>query len=101
MKEKLIHPALFLLGFILGSLIFCNISHYGDTQYIKTIEEEIEYLEDTNEFKRELLEYSLSAMYKAEYLMNKHNMWDIDGSDEMADYMQYYEKADSMVCINL
>lgn len=51
---------------------------------------------ESSNFKRELIEAQALTIERAEYILNKHNIWDKDGSDEMMEYMEYYEKVDSL-----
>ena len=51
---------------------------------------------ESSAFKRELIEVQAKALDAAETIMNNNDIWDIDGSDDMSDYMEYKEKADSL-----
>lgn len=51
---------------------------------------------ETAQFKRELIEAQHDALEQAEKVMNNNDLWDIDGSDDMADYMDLYDKVDSL-----
>lgn len=53
-------------------------------------------IREHNDFKRELLMPTLEALDNADYLINKHDLYDIDGSDEMSDYLEYKSKVDSL-----
>lgn len=37
-----------------------------------------------------------AALYQAEKVMDNNDLWDIDGSDDMVQYMELAEKADSL-----
>lgn len=54
-------------------------------------------IREHNDFKRELLNPALKALDKADYLIDKHDLYDTDGSDEMSDYLEYRSKVDSLV----
>lgn len=51
---------------------------------------------ESTQFKRELIDAQYTALEQAEKVMDNNNLWDIDGSDDMADYMEYYAKVDSL-----
>lgn len=48
------------------------------------------------EFKRELIEAQYKALKAANIVMHKNDLFDIDGSDEMSDYMDLYYVVDSL-----
>lgn len=47
-------------------------------------------------FKRELIDAQNSALEKAEIVMDNNNLWDADGSDDMADYLKLCCVVDSL-----
>lgn len=46
--------------------------------------------------KSEMINAQSKALEKAEELMDKHNLYDADGSDTMADYLDAVAKVDSL-----
>lgn len=52
---------------------------------------------ESHNFKLELLDAQQAALEKAEKVMDNNNLWDVDGSDDMADYMELYSKVDSLL----
>lgn len=53
-------------------------------------------LYEANKFKRVLLEKQADALDKAAIVIDNNNLYDIDGSDAMADYLIACEKVDSL-----
>lgn len=51
---------------------------------------------ESAEFKRELIDAQNTALEKAEIVMDNNNLWDTDGSDEMEEYLNIYNKVDSL-----
>lgn len=47
-------------------------------------------------FKRELIDTQNAALEKAEIVMDNNNLWDADGSDDMADYLELCFQVDSL-----
>ena len=80
---KIVNILIALLG---GMTIFCLYN-------------ESKILEDANNYKRELVKEQFKALKYAEILMDKHNLWDKDGSDEMAEYLECKTRIDSLINI--
>lgn len=59
--------------------------------------EDYEFLQEANDFKSELIEAQHAALEQAEKVMDNNGLWDIDGSDDMADYMDLYARVDSLL----
>lgn len=53
------------------------------------------------EFKLEYMNALEDALEAAENVMDNNDLWDIDGSDTMMDYMLKKEKADSIIATQL
>lgn len=53
-------------------------------------------LYEANKFKRVLLEKQADALDKAAIVIDNNNLYDIDGSDAMSDYLKACEKVDSL-----
>ena len=53
-------------------------------------------LHEANNFKRELVIAQYKALEEADSLMDKHNLWDADGSDLMDNYLKSMNKVDSL-----
>lgn len=53
-------------------------------------------LYEANKFKRVLIEKQADALNKASIVMDNNNLYDIDGSDDMADYLRASSKVDSL-----
>lgn len=51
---------------------------------------------ESAEFKRELIDAQNAALKKAEIVMDNNNLYDIDGSDEMEDYLNLCQEVDSL-----
>lgn len=47
-------------------------------------------------FKRELIDAQNAALEKAEIVMDNNDLWDADGSDDMADYLELCCEVDSL-----
>lgn len=50
---------------------------------------DVEFLKEANDFKKELLDAQDKALDKAWVLIDKHNLLDKDGSDDMCDFLEY------------
>lgn len=61
----------------------------------------IDQLYDANEYKRVLLEVEDKALEEADSLIDKHNLYDADGSDLMDNYMRNMNKVDSLNALEL
>lgn len=89
MKNNLLLYIILLgIGYVMGFFVF--------SEETKT-EESYEFLQEANSFKGELLDYSLSALEQAEIIMSNHEIFDKDGSDLMADYLDNCSKIDSLL----
>lgn len=64
--------------------------------YLSTSEETMEYYKDSKRFCGELIDAQNAALEKAEIVMNNNNLWDADGSDDMADYLELCCQVDSL-----
>lgn len=53
-------------------------------------------LKESNEFKKELIFTQDAALQKAHILIDRHNLLDKDGSDDMADYLEFSCRVDSL-----
>ena len=51
---------------------------------------------ETYDFKVELLDAQYAALEQAEKVMWNNNLFDADGSDDMAEYLELYCKVDSL-----
>lgn len=51
---------------------------------------------EANNFKRSLIEKQADALDKAAIVIDNNNLYDIDGSDDMADYLRANAKVDSL-----
>ena len=51
---------------------------------------------ESAKFKRELIDAQNAALKKAEIVMDNNNLYDIDGSDEMEDYLNLCQEVDSL-----
>ena len=55
-----------------------------------------EGLYEANKFKRELVNAQAKALNLADKVMDRNNLWDVDGSDIMSDYLHAAAKVDSL-----
>lgn len=55
-----------------------------------------DYLYEANKFKKILLEKQAVALDKAAVVIDNNNLYDIDGSDDMAAYLRACEEVDSL-----
>lgn len=67
----------------------------------KCEEQNYEFLIEANDFKRELIEIQWNCIEMANKVMNNHNLWDIDDSQDMSDYLDLYCTADSLCATQL
>ena len=51
---------------------------------------------ESAKFKRELIDAQNAALKKAEIVMDNNNLYDIDGSDEIEDYLNLCQEVDSL-----
>lgn len=52
---------------------------------------------ESAQFKMELLNAQYVALEKADKVMDNNNLWDADGSDDMADYLEVRAEVDSLL----
>lgn len=64
--------------------------------YLSTQSETIEYYKESKDFCIELIDAQNAALEMAEMVMWNNNLPDTDGSDDMADYLEYCHKVDSL-----
>lgn len=62
---------------------------------------DVAFLKEANAFKYDLIELEEQALDLADYLMDKHDLWDKDGSDEMEDYLEVRHQIDSLIATQL
>ena len=55
-----------------------------------------EGLYEANKLKRELVNAQAKALELANQVMDRNDLWDIDGSDVMSDYLDAAAKVDSL-----
>lgn len=77
---------------ILCSLVAIVASAAG---YLTCLKVNTDSVESAN-FKRELIDAQNAALEKAEIVMDNNNLWDADGSDDMADYLELCCEVDSL-----
>lgn len=51
---------------------------------------------EAHDFKVQLIDAQNAALEKAETVMDNNNLWDADGSDDMADYLELCCEVDSL-----
>ena len=51
---------------------------------------------ESAKFKTELLDVQEKALVKSHKIMEKHDIYDLDGSDDMADYLELCCEVDSL-----
>lgn len=61
----------------------------------------VDSLYEANSFKRELLDSQWDVINRADYLLDKHDIADIDGSDEFSDYLDARCRVDSLLMTQL
>lgn len=57
---------------------------------------DVEFLNEANSFKYECLEVADDALLKVDTIMDNNDIYDIDGSDVMSDYLELRCKLDSL-----
>lgn len=77
---------LILFTLMLGC-VSCNNSNF---------EEYKQKVRENNEFKYNLINKQARALDLACSIMDKHNLWDKDGSDEMAEFLDVMNEIDSI-----
>lgn len=77
MKKFLSYIITFLFGYTLSFLLFNN--------------------EEINQYNAEVSKLAVETVMSAEIIMNNNNIWDIDDSDEMANYLDNYEKLEYLL----
>ena len=85
MKKKVIYAAIIGMaligGYFLGKI---------DTPCVVINESE------SSEFKREMIDAQSEALDMADKVMDNNDLWDIDGSDDMSEYLELRERVDSL-----
>lgn len=51
---------------------------------------------EAHDFKVQLIDAQNAALEKAEIVMDNNDLWDADGSDDMADYLELCCEVDSL-----
>ena len=51
---------------------------------------------ESHDFKVQLIDAQNAALEKAEIVMDNNDLWDADGSDDMADYLELCCEVDSL-----
>lgn len=77
MKKFLSYILTFAFGYTLSFLLFNN--------------------EEINQYNAEVSKLAVETVMSAEIIMNNNNIWDIDGSDAMANYLDNYEKLEYLL----
>lgn len=77
----------------LGAIAFFGAG-YLTNQKVKTVSDD--YLIEDSLFKKNLISKQQNALILANELMDKHNLLDKDGSDEMFDYLELCCSIDSL-----
>lgn len=85
MKKKIIYVAIIELALVGG--YFLGIM---DTPCVIINESEL------SEFKREMIDAQSEALDMADKVMDNNDLWGIDGSDDMSDYLELRERVDSL-----
>lgn len=57
---------------------------------------DVEFLIEANDFKRELIDAQQEALLKVDEVIDNNNLLDTDGSDTMMEYLEKVEKVDSL-----
>lgn len=65
------------------------------TGYFSCLEINADSIESCK-FKWDLIDAQNAALKKAEIVMDNNNLYDIDGSDEMEDYLNLCQEVDSL-----
>lgn len=89
MKETIINTIIILL--LAGAATIGALSAKESSNVL------IEDLKESNDFKRELLNAQEKALESAHKIISKHDIADIDGSDEFAEYLEASVKVDSLL----
>ncbi len=82
LNTVLVASAAFVIGFEFNDYLYNNESLY-----------------EANRYKAELIDAQIEALGKAESLIDKHNLWDVDGSDLMVGFISAANKADSIYSV--
>ena len=56
----------------------------------------VEFLEEANDFKYEVLGIQHEALLRVDTIMDRNNIYDMDGSDTMYEYLELRCKIDSL-----
>lgn len=51
---------------------------------------------ESPDFKREMIDAQSEALDMADKVMDNNDLWDIDGSDDMAEYLELRSRIDSL-----
>lgn len=84
MKKTIITVVLVVASFVAGAEF--NNWYYN-----------IDSLFEANNLKRELLDAQNNSLMLVDSLMDKHELYDADGSDLMSDYLESREVVDSLL----
>lgn len=57
----------------------------------------LNFYKESNEYKRELIEYQFKALEKADNIIKNNNLYDIDGSDDMSEYLELKEQINDIL----
>ena len=60
-------------------------------------EQELNFYKSANEYKHELLELQHKALEQADSIIEKNNLYDVDGSDEMSEYLELKAKIEELL----
>lgn len=98
-KNILLCTLAMIIAFGAGWLTNQKVADYKASKewpYYDTLEETMKYYKDSKGFCGELLDAQNAALENAEIIMDNNNIYDIDGSDAMSDYLYYCHKVDSL-----
>lgn len=84
---------------ILG-ILACSACFYAGW-YLSQKWYDIDFLYEANSFKRECLYVADEALLKVDAIMDNNDLYDKDGSDEMAEYLELRCKLDSLYSTQL
>lgn len=82
---------------IVFSIIFCGAGYIaGWLTNQKVTSESSEFLNEANNFKREVLNLQNQALQKVDTIFWDNDLYDADGSDTMADYLELRKQIDNL-----
>lgn len=91
--------------FVAIIVLFAAFASIGALSANNTVVEEdtesVLFLKEANSFKAELLDAQEAALEAAHRIISKHDIADIDGSDEFAEYVELTAKVDSLLTTQL